>query len=87
MSESTPGDVNNPTETPITKKPIQPVNSIDWMTCHIRQCYKELDALRERQYMMQQMNKPEIANQIQSGIDVIQNIINRRMNEKGGKIL
>jgi hypothetical protein len=78
--ESTGVDVNSDI-TPITKRPIQAVAGHEWSQMSLSDLHDQLITLQNRYYMMLQMGKGEIADQILMGIKRIESIISQKQLE------
>lgn len=66
------------TQTPITNQPIQKTNMKNWEDMGIEALYDQLTTLENRRNMAFQMKRPEMAKQIQLGIDHLRSIIDRK---------
>jgi hypothetical protein len=77
----TDGDV-----TPISRTPIDRISSEDWSSLSISELYTHLSILENRYYMIQEMNKPDIAKQIASAINQLRTLINEKQNNEGNII-
>jgi len=81
QTNDTPIDVNDDV-TPISQTPIKHVTSDVWSDSNLTDLHDQLMTLRSRHYSMLDMEKYEIAKQIQQGISQLEAIIKQKNAEK-----
>lgn len=79
-NESTGVDISSDI-TPITKQPVPQVTSHEWSGASISELHDQLVTLQNRYYMMLQMGKGDIADQILNGIQQLEALITHRQIE------
>jgi hypothetical protein len=81
QSNDTPIDVNSDV-TPITKTPVKQVTSDEWNETNLTELHDQLMTLRSRYNAMLNMEKYDIAKQIQQGIVQLEATIKQKNAEK-----
>jgi hypothetical protein len=74
-------DVNS-NVTPISNEPVAQVESFDWHNMSIQQLNDQLYTLTNRQYLVQQMKRPDIARQMNEGIEYLRQLIAYKESER-----
>jgi hypothetical protein len=74
-------DVNGDV-TPISNEPVAQVEASDWHIMPIQQLEEQLFTLTNRQYAVQQMKRPDIARQMNDGIEYLRQLIAYKQSER-----